>query len=390
MMRAKTGLLNLRLTNFRSYAYLNLTLDDSLVPIVLTGHNGAGKTNVLEAVSFLTMGKGLRSARLSDVGKRSNPESLLNADVMQLPERWSVSAQVQNKDGVYQIGTGTIDGSERRQIRIDGKNIAKQSELGRILRCLWLTPAQDRLFCGDPQARRRFLDRLVQAFDASHATRLTEYNTAFKQWSCLLREGRFDDGWLSGLEKQMAGTGVAVAASRIDVIERIGHYLAHPIADSFPTPDVVLTGIVEQNLLSKNALSVEEEFAMHLKKSRKNYADGGSISGPHTADFKVIHAQKGMDAALCSTGEQKALLLSIILAEMKTQMQEQGICPLLLLDEVAAHLDSRRRHILFDVLSDMPTQVWMTGTDMENFTYLSNRAQFFDVQESNLSLQNVA
>ncbi len=390
MMRAKTGLLNLRLTNFRSYAYLNLTLDDSLVPIVLTGHNGAGKTNVLEAVSFLTMGKGLRSARLSDVGKRSNPESLLNADVIQLPERWSVSAQVQNKDGVYQIGTGTIDGSERRQIRIDGKNIAKQSELGRILRCLWLTPAQDRLFCGDPQARRRFLDRLVQAFDASHATRLTEYNTAFKQWSCLLREGRFDDGWLSGLEKQMAGTGVAIAASRIDVIERIGHYLAHPIADSFPTPDVVLTGIVEQNLLSKNALSVEEEFATHLKKSRKNYADGGSISGPHTADFKVIHAQKGMDAALCSTGEQKALLLSIILAEMKTQMQEQGICPLLLLDEVAAHLDSRRRHILFDVLSDMPTQVWMTGTDMENFTYLSNRAQFFDVQESNLSLQNVA
>ena len=390
MMRAKTALLNLRLTNFRSYAYLNLTLDDSLVPIVLTGHNGAGKTNVLEAVSFLTMGKGLRSARLSDVGKRSNPESLLNADVIQLPERWSVSAQVQNKDGVYQIGTGTIDGSERRQIRIDGKNIAKQSELGRILRCLWLTPAQDRLFCGDPQARRRFLDRLVQAFDASHATRLTEYNTAFKQWSCLLREGRFDDGWLSGLEKQMAGTGVAIAASRIDVIERIGHYLAHPIADSFPTPDVVLTGIVEQNLLSKNALSVEEEFATHLKKSRKNYADGGSISGPHTADFKVIHAQKGMDAALCSTGEQKALLLSIILAEMKTQMQEQGICPLLLLDEVAAHLDSRRRHILFDVLSDMPTQVWMTGTDMENFTYLSNRAQFFDVQESNLSLQNVA
>ena len=390
MLRAKTGLLNLRLTNFRSYAYLNLTLDDSLVPIVLTGHNGAGKTNVLEAVSFLTMGKGLRSARLSDVGKRSNPESLLNADVMQLPERWSVSAQVQNKDGVYQIGTGTIDGSERRQIRIDGKNIAKQSELGRILRCLWLTPAQDRLFCGDPQARRRFLDRLVQAFDASHATRLTEYNTAFKQWSCLLREGRFDDGWLSGLEKQMAGTGVAIAASRIDVIERIGHYLAHPIADSFPTPDVVLTGIVEQNLLSKNALSVEEEFAAHLKKSRKNYADGGSISGPHTADFKVIHAQKGMDAALCSTGEQKALLLSIILAEMKTQMQEQGICPLLLLDEVAAHLDSRRRRILFDVLSDMPTQVWMTGTDMENFTYLSNRAQFFDVQESNLSLQNVA
>ncbi len=386
----KTGLLHLRLTNFRSYTYLDLNLDESLSPVVLTGYNGAGKTNVLEAVSFLTAGKGLRAARLSDVGRRSNPEALINADVIQLPERWSVSAQVQSRDGISQIGTGTIDGSERRQIRIDGKNTSKQSDLGRVLRCLWLTPAQDRLFCGDPQARRRFLDRLVQAFDAAHATRLTEYNAAFKQWSCLLREGRFDDRWLSSLEVQLAAHGVAIAASRIDVIERIGHYLAHPLSPAFPTPDVILTGVVEQSLLMKSALQAEEDFATSLKKARKHYADGGSVAGPHTADFKVIHAQKGMDAALCSTGEQKALLLSIILAEMKTQLQEQGVCPLLLLDEVAAHLDSNRRRILFDILSELPTQTWMTGTDIENFAYLANRAQFFDVQESNLNSQNVA
>ena len=390
MTFAKTGLLNLRLTNFRSYTYLNMNLDNTLIPVVLTGHNGAGKTNVLEAVSFLTAGRGLRAARLGDVGRRSNPESLLNADIIQLPERWSVSAQVQNKDGITQIGTGTVDGSERRQIRIDGKNTSKQSDLGRVLRCLWLTPAQDRLFCGDPQARRRFLDRLVQAFDATHATRLSEYNAAFKQWSCLLREGRFDDRWLSSLEMQLVASGVAIAASRIDVIERISHYLTHPISEAFPTPDIILTGVIEQSLLTKRALQAEEEFAAALKRSRKNYADGGSVAGPHTADFRVIHAQKGIDAALCSTGEQKALLLSIILAEMKTQLQEQGVCPLLLLDEVAAHLDSNRRHILFDIISDLPTQVWMTGTDIENFTYLANRAQFFDVQESNLSLQNVA
>ncbi len=390
MSFSKTGLLNLRLTNFRSYAYLDMKLDESFVPVVLTGHNGAGKTNVLEAVSFLTAGKGLRSARLSDVGRRSNPEALYNAEIMQLPERWSVSAQIQNKDGQYQIGTGTVDGSERRQIRIDGKNTSKQSDLGRILRCLWLTPAQDRLFCGDPQARRRFLDRLVQAFDATHATRLTEYNNAFKQWSCLLREGRFDDRWLSGLEMQMATYGVAIAASRIDVIDRIGRYLSQPISSAFPTPDVVLTGVVEQSLLIKSALQAEEDFASSLKRMRKIYADGGNIAGPHTADFKVIHSQKGIDAALCSTGEQKALLLSIILAEMKTQLQEQGVCPLLLLDEVTAHLDSNRRHILFDILSDLPTQVWMTGTDSENFVYLANKAQFFDVHESNLSSQNVA
>lgn len=386
----KTGLLTLKLTNFRSYNCLNLSLDESFLPVVLTGHNGAGKTNILEAVSFLTAGKGLRSARLSDVGRRSNAEALINADVIQLPERWSVFAKVQTKNGISQIGTGTIDGTERRQIRIDGKNTSKQADLGRVLRCLWLTPAQDRLFCGDPQARRRFLDRLVQAFDGTHAARLSVYNTAFKQWSCLLREGRFDDRWLSGLEAQLAATGVAIAASRIDVINRMNHYLAHPLDPHFPAPDVILTGIVEQSLLQKSALEAEESFAAHLKKYRKIYADGGTVAGPHTADFKVIHAQKGMDAALCSTGEQKALLLSVILAEMKTQLQEQGDCPLLLLDEVAAHMDSNRRHILYDILSDLPTQVWMTGTDLENFSYLTNRAQFFDVQESNLSLQNVA
>ena len=390
MSQIKTGITQLRLTNFRSYGFLNLEPDNRFMPVILTGHNGAGKTNILEAVSFLTAGKGLRSARLSDVGKRSNPTALLNADVLQIPERWSVSAQVQTKDGLTKIGTGTIDGSERRQIRIDGKNTAKQSDLGRVFRCLWLTPAQDRLFCGDPQARRRFLDRLVQAFDSQHATRLSEYNTAFKQWSCLLREGRFDQRWLKGLEEQLVSNGVAIAASRIDVISRISHYLTHPLSSAFPVPEVILTGVVEQKLLVKSALKTEEEFADLLEKSRKIYADGGSVAGPHTADFKVIHAQKGLDAAFCSTGEQKALLLSVILAEMQTQTQEQGLCPVLLLDEIAAHLDSKRRNILFDILTELPAQIWMTGTDSSDFTHLTNRAQFFDVQDSNLNLQNVA
>ena len=264
MQQLKTGITHLRLTNFRSYSFLDLELDKSLIPVVLTGSNGAGKTNILEAVSFLTAGKGLRSARLSDVARRSSPNALLNADIIQLPERWSISAEVQNKDGYTKIGTGTVDGSERRQIRIDGKNVAKQSELGRILRCLWLTPAQDRLFCGDPQARRRFLDRLVQAFDSTHANRLSDYTAAFKQWSCLLREGRFDDRWLRGLEEQMVANGVAIAASRIDIIERISHYLAQPISEAFPTPDVVLTGIVEQSLITRSALQAEEFFAESL------------------------------------------------------------------------------------------------------------------------------
>ena len=409
----KTGILQLRLTDFRSYDTLNLTLDAGLQPVVLTGHNGAGKTNILEAISFLSPGRGLRSARLCDVAKREDADLYAfasggenddglddegvavpmrltggrapNSTIVKLPVRWSLSAQVVTPHGVVPVGTGTVDGTQRRVVRIDGKTVTKQAALGDVFRCLWLTPAQDRLFCGDPVSRRRFLDRLVQAFDPAHAVRTSEYNAAFKQWSCLLREGRYDNAWLAGLEQQMAMNGVAIAASRLDIVERISKHLSESDLGRFPAPDIELTGAVEKMLLQKSAVLVEEEFMALLKNGRKVYADGGSIQGPHTADFKVVHRQKNMDAGLCSTGEQKALLVSIILAEMKAQMKEQGHCPLLLLDEVAAHLDTRRRGELFDILCALPTQVWMTGTDTAAFLSLKNRGVFYDVEESVLT-----
>lgn len=404
----KTGVCQIRLTNFRSYESLRLDLGDAMEPVVLTGHNGAGKTNVLEAISFLAPGRGLRSARLSDVAKRSADELYLPSGaevgddegeevvscapvaagkVLSLPARWSVSAKVQTANGEVSVGTGTVDGSQRRQIRIDGKNVTKQEELGDVLRCLWLTPAQDRLFCGDPISRRRFLDRLVQAFDPAHAVRIAEYNTALKQWSYLLREGRYDTAWLGALESQMAMTGVAIAASRMDIVERISRHLGVQHLGNFPAPEIELTGYVEQELMRNSAVRVEEHFAFHLQKARKSYAEGGSVSGPHTADFKVFHRAKKMDAGLCSTGEQKALLVSIILAEMWAQMQEQGRCPLLLLDECAAHLDGRRRAELFDILAELPTQIWMTGTDDSSFIHLQNRARFIALEESNVLKQ---
>ena len=188
----------------------------------------------------------------------------------------------------------------------------------------------------------------------------------------------------------MVETGVAVAASRLDVVSRVSQYLRVSEDPLFPTAEICLTGVVEQALLTQAAVDVEDQFFDRLRRSRKIYAEGGSLAGPHTADFKVIHKQKNRDASLCSTGEQKALLLSIILAEMRAQMQEQGMCPLLLLDEVAAHLDSRRRNTLFDILYDRPTQVWMTGTEEESFGYLTNRASFFTIQESEISLQKAA
>lgn len=386
----KTGITHLRLVNFRSYAGLDLTLEPTCMPIVLTGHNGAGKTNILEAISFLTPGRGLRSARLTDVARRENADISLPSDVGVLPVRWSVAAQIISPLGEVSIGTGTQDGSDRRQIRIDGKQTTKQADLSQYIRCLWLTPAQDRLFCGDPVSRRRFLDRLVGAFDATHATRLSDYNTALKQWNSLLREGRFDTAWLEGLEAQLVANGVAIAASRLDVVSRIQNYLAVAESDLFPTAEIHLTGILEKELQTQAAVDVEDMFALRLKQARKVCAEGGNLTGPHTADFTVIHQQKNRDAGLCSTGEQKALLLSIILAEMRAMMQEQGLSPLLLLDEVAAHLDSRRRNVLFDILAQRPAQVWMTGTDESAFTYLTGRASFFDVEESQVHLQQVA
>ena len=379
----KTGLTHLRLNHFRSYAFMDLTLNPAFEPIILTGPNGAGKTNVLEAISFLAPGRGLRSVRLSDVAQRCDSELAAGDNVLALPARWSVSAQVQTAGGLVHIGTGTTGESERRQVKIDGKN-ARQADLGAVLRCLWLTPAQDKLFCGDPMARRRFLDRLVGAFDPNHADRLGEYNNAFKQWSCLLREGRFDTTWLEALENQMVMNGVAVSASRLDVVSRISSNLHIGIDKAFPTADIVLTGALEKALQAQPATTVEDVFFAQLKHARKSYAEGGSLAGPHTADFQVIHRQKNTDAALCSTGEQKALLLSVILAEMKTMADEQGICPLLLLDEVSAHLDICRRNTLFDILTHQPTQVWMTGTDAESFSHLNDRAAFYDVADSKL------
>ncbi len=373
MALVKTGINRLRLTNFRSYDFLDLKLPESFVPILLAGHNGAGKTNILEAVSLLAAGKGLRSARLSDVARN------MGDGVHPL---WSIAAEVVSPLGVHQVGTGMVEGSERRQVRIDGRTSSKQAELGEVFRCLWLTPAQDRLFCGDPAARRRFLDRIVATFDPNHANRLSDYNAALKEWNALVRQGRLDDIWLSGLEVQLVENGIAISASRLDVTERISQYLAVTEDANFPAAEIQLTGILEKALLTQSAVMVEDAFMGQLKNARKICAEGGNVTGPHTADFVVIHKQQNRSADLCSTGEQKALLLSIILAEMRAQMAEQGHCPLLLLDEVSAHLDDRRQKTLFEILKSRPTQVWMTTTNCNLFSDFAGLFAQFDVQES--------
>jgi len=340
--------------------------------VALCGPNGAGKTNVLEAISYLTAGRGLRGARLSDVARRQGE------DVYPL---WSIVANLYSPLGEHQIGTGMVADADRRQMRIDGKSTTRQSDLADIFRCLWLTPAQDRLFCGDPAARRRFLDRIVEAFDPLHTNRLSDYQAALKQWLCLLREGRWDNAWLSGLETQLVENGIAIAASRLDIVERLGAYLNVTEDSSFPSAEIQLTGLLEQALQTQSAVTVEDTFMGHLQAARKSCAEGGNLTGPHTSDFVVIHKQQNRSADLCSTGEQKALLLTIILAEMRAQMAEQGRCPVLLLDEVAAHLDRRRRNTLFEILLTRPAQVFMTTTDSAIFADFTGQIDQFGVEE---------
>lgn len=385
----RTGIQELRLNRFRSYDKLSLKLGTDLSPVVLTGGNGAGKTNILEAISFLVPGRGLRQAKLSDIAMKTS-EQMHSVDVATVDCSWSVSALVQTPQEVVRIGTGITAEGEKRQIRIDGENVKKQSELGNFLTALWITPAQDKLFSGDPAARRRFLDRLVQSFDAGHANVCSDYTYALKQWNNLLHEGRNDPVWLNALEEQISAGAVAIAAARRDIVSRLQIFLQNVELDGFPTPIISLSGIVEEWLDGLAAIDVEDKYREKLRSCRHLVADGGSVAGVHTADFSVIHAQKNMDAAECSTGEQKALLYSIVLAQAKAATQEKGQCPVLLFDELAAHFDASRRDALLERLLVFPAQIWMTGTEIQPFGTLFSKAEFFNIENATAQLQKVA
>ncbi|MCD8519997.1 MAG: DNA replication/repair protein RecF, partial [Alphaproteobacteria bacterium] len=267
-----------------------------------------------------------------------------------------------------------------------------QMALADYLSCIWLTPQMDRLFLDSSSGRRKFFDKLIFAFDAGHAGRVTRYENAMAQRSKLLREGKHDTAWLSGLESQMAETGVAIAAARLDFAVRLQKAcdLAHEREETFfPKAQLRLAGTVEELLSKTPAVEVEELFAYQLKQSRARDSEtGGAASGPHKADLVVRYKAKDMQADQCSTGEQKALLIGIILAHARLMRGERGAPPILLLDEVAAHLDENRRAALFDLLIDLGGQVWMTGTDESLFSAAKNRAQFWSVEAGAIRAQD--
>jgi DNA replication and repair protein RecF len=376
------GLTRLVLTDFRNYREARLTLGTQAV--VLTGPNGAGKTNLLEAVSFLAPGRGLRGAKLTEIDRRQ--EAGCGAPSSGSTRGWAVAAVVATRRGVLRVGTGR-DGTagDRRVVRIDGEPVRGQAALGERLGVVWLTPPMDRLFLEGPSGRRRFLDRLVLGLDPAHASRVAAYEQALRERSRLLRDGPADPAWLAALEGVMAEQGIAVAAGRRDAVQRLDRACAK--ADGpFPRARMRLIGTVEDWLESMPALAAETKLASTLAANRQSDARaGGALIGPHRSDLSVSLAEKGIAAELASTGEQKALLISILLAHTRLQQAVRGEPPLLLLDEIAAHLDPIRRAALFDALLRLDSQAWLTGTDAALFAPLRCQAQFLSVHDGNVA-----
>jgi len=364
----RTWLSSLKLTDFRNYVTLALPLDAR--PVILTGPNGAGKTNLLEAISFLSPGRGLRRAALADVARRDGPGT------------WAVAATVATPAGATDIGTGLArspDGLEvQRQVRIDHAPATSSDALLDCLRVVWLVPAMDGLFAGPPADRRRFLDRITLSIDRRHGRRVGAFERAMRGRNRLLAEGNADPGWLAAIETEMAELAVAVAAARRECVSLLAAEIA-AAADAtpaFPPAAVALAGTLEQALAAGAATAAEDEYRRALAESRRaDQAAGRTLVGPHLSDLAVRHAPKDTEAAACSTGEQKALLIGLVLAQARLAARLSGETPLVLLDEVAAHLDKARREALFEALLALDCQAFLTGTDMGVFDPLGDAAQ---------------
>ena len=383
-MTSRLAVSRIQLSEFRCYESLRLSLNST--PVVLTGPNGAGKTNLLEAVSLLALGGGLRRAKLGEIAR--------NFPVPQNGESraWAVSADLETPDGAFQVGSGLdpaalAQGRERKLVRIDGENQRGQAALGRVCAAVWLTPQMDRLFLDGPSARRRFLDRLVYGLDPEHSSRVAAYEHSLRSRAKLLKEGKGDDKWLASIEDSMVRHGIAVAVARADLLARLSRAGTMAVGP-FPAARMALAGDLENWLENLPAIEVEDKMRAALRDGRsRDAAYGGAIVGPQRSDLLVWHDAKGQPADQCSTGEQKALLLSMIMANTRLQTKARGAGPLLLLDEVVAHLDAERRKHLFDEIVALGVQAWMTGTDRALFEGLDSRAQFFRVEDATLTLE---
>jgi DNA replication and repair protein RecF len=368
------AILKLSLTNFRSYHAARLDLAGAGL-VVLTGPNGAGKTNLIEAISFLAPGRGLRRATLEEVAFGEGDGS------------WAVSAEVEGLYGLATLGTGIAppspDAPVSRQNRIDREPVSSAIAFSDHLRVIWLVPAMDQLFNGPASERRRFLDRLVLAVDAQHSSRVSALERSLRSRNRLLETGERDTHWLDAVERETAELAVAVTAARAETVNRLAAALAASRDDGapFPVAAIALDGWMERLLPSYSATEIEDRYREILRENRpRDAAAGRTLDGPHLSDLAVRFAGKDIAAADASTGEQKALLIRLVLAHAGLLKDMTGSAPILLLDEVVAHLDPGRRAALYDALSALGAQVWMTGADPAAFGEIKGRAQMFDVR----------
>jgi DNA replication and repair protein RecF len=377
----------LALTNFRSYASASIETDAG--PQVIAGANGSGKTNLLEALSLLSPGQGLRRVPFGDLA-RTGPDG---------DGGFAISARAHTLVGPADIGTGLAAGAREgervgRLVRIDGTAQSGSGALAEYLEIVWVTPAMDGLFTGPASERRRFLDRLILCFDTSYRSIANRFERAMTSRNRLLADGIRDSAQLSGFERVMAETGVAVAAARLEAVAAMAttidqRRLRDP-GSAFPWSSFRLEGRIEDDLQQHSAIEAEDAYARLLSETReRDRAAARTLDGPHRSDFLVVHGPKGLAARSCSTGEQKALLLGLILAhaELLTERQE-GASPILLLDEITAHLDVDRRTALFAEILRLGAQAWMTGTDAEAFEGLAGSARFWRVEEGKITLRS--
>jgi len=366
MKRAR--ITRLTVTDFRSYARADIGFDGR--PAAISGANGAGKTNILEAISLIGPGRGVRGAKLEELPRIGGDGG------------WAVSARVDDGEDERRFGVGaSASNPARRVCRIDDRDASGPGAFADHLRFMWLTPAQDRLFMEGAGDRRRFLDRMTLAHDPAHGRRSAAYEQAMRQRQKLLDDGGRDEGWLSAVESQMAEAGTAIAAARRAMVSRLSAAEVAAEENAFPSADMVLEGDLETALDTAPAADVETDFAETLRARRRRDAEAGrALSGPHRSDLLVTHREKDRAARLCSTGEQKALLIGLVLANARAlSLSDPGAPLILLLDEIAAHLDPDRRAALFAILDDLGFQAFMTGTDSSLFEAWGSRAQHFDV-----------
>jgi DNA replication and repair protein RecF len=358
----------LTLTNYRNHKRFRLEIAPG--PILVIGDNGVGKTNILEAISHLSPGRGLRGSKLSDISNFENPNS-----------SWGISTLVEVGKYNHEIGV-SIDERLKKICSIDGERFTSQTILGKYFSVIWQSPLMDQLFVGPAFGRRKFLSRLVFNFFPNHASDLSRYEYCQSERLNILRNKPHENEWLSTLEQKMAESAVAIAACRLEAIIHLQQEM-HNIEEPFPKALLEIKGDVESMMQNFSALEVEDKFKQILKENRNlDRETNRSNAGVHKSDLLVYHGINGTLAEHCSTGEQKALLTSIILAEVRAKISWHRVTPILLFDEPATHLDIDRRQALYELILSMNVQTWMTGTDKELFSFFEGKANFVDILDN--------